>query len=399
MTLAPGANNESRSGGISIDGASASENRYFIDGTDTTNLRTGLSGKKLLTDFVEQIQVKSSGYAAEFGGSTGGVINVITKSGTNTFRGDFGTYFNNDSLSGDERPTLRLVLTGQNASEYVTLAKDDYSALGAVLPDRRSDRPQSPVVLRRLHAAARRDRPHGDVPLEQPDRHLHLERGHAVLHRQRRRRRSRTRCARGLLDLVQQLHPGRPAAGQGRLEQRRHRLRRPRHRAAEPLAPTARSTTSPAATCSSTRRPTTSATTARHRHPERHLDHVLPARTACSPAPTNVQPTRLQLGADQQRQRPRPVSAHRRQRRRDDLRHLRRPPRVQDRRAVRADPQRRVQRRAGAAHHLQLERVAADARRPQRARPLRLLLVAPVRHHRRRPRQQPRASSSRTTGR
>ena len=126
VTLAPGANQESRSGGISVDGASASENRYFIDGTDTTNLRTGLSAKPLLNDFVEQIQVKSSGYAAEFGGSTGGVVNVVTKSGTNSFRGDGGAYFNNDSLIGDERPTLRLVLTGQNQAETITLAKDDY---------------------------------------------------------------------------------------------------------------------------------------------------------------------------------------------------------------------------------------------------------------------------------
>ena len=126
VTLAAGANSETRSGGISIDGASASENRYFIDGTDTTNLRTGLSAKPLLNDFIEQIQVKSSGYAAEFGGSTGGVINVVTKSGTNTFHGEGGTYFNNDAMQGDERPTLRLVLTGQNASEYVTLAKDDF---------------------------------------------------------------------------------------------------------------------------------------------------------------------------------------------------------------------------------------------------------------------------------
>ena len=127
MTLAPGANNESRSGGISIDGASASENRYFIDGTDTTNLRTGVSGKNLLTEFIEQIQVKSSGYAAEFGGSTGGVVNVITKSGTNQLRGDVGTYFSGDSLQGDERPTLRLLLSGANQSENVTLAKDDFT--------------------------------------------------------------------------------------------------------------------------------------------------------------------------------------------------------------------------------------------------------------------------------
>ena len=126
VTLAPGANNESRSGGISIDGASSAENRYFIDGTDTTNLRTGLAGKTLLPEFIEEVQVKSSGYQAEFGGATGGVVNVVTKSGTNAFRGDIGSYFTNDALCCDERPTLRLVLTGQNASEYVTLAEDEY---------------------------------------------------------------------------------------------------------------------------------------------------------------------------------------------------------------------------------------------------------------------------------
>ena len=126
VTMAPGANNESRSGGTSIDGASSAENRYFIDGTDTTNLRTGLSAKNLLPEFIEQVQVKSSGYAAEFGGATGGVVNVVTKSGTNAFRGDVGGYWTGDSMCCDERPTLRLVLSGQNASEYVTLAEDEY---------------------------------------------------------------------------------------------------------------------------------------------------------------------------------------------------------------------------------------------------------------------------------
>ncbi len=53
VTQAPGANNESRSGGISIDGSSASENRYIIDGAETTNLQNGLSGKKMVTDFLE----------------------------------------------------------------------------------------------------------------------------------------------------------------------------------------------------------------------------------------------------------------------------------------------------------------------------------------------------------
>ena len=43
VTLAAGANMESRSGGISIDGASAAENKWYLDGIDTTNLRTGVS--------------------------------------------------------------------------------------------------------------------------------------------------------------------------------------------------------------------------------------------------------------------------------------------------------------------------------------------------------------------
>ncbi|HEX9092477.1 MAG TPA: carboxypeptidase regulatory-like domain-containing protein, partial [Coriobacteriia bacterium] len=98
VTQAPGANNETKLGGISIDGASASENRFIIDGAETTDLRYGTSGKQLITDFVEEVQVKSSGYAAEYGGATGGVINVLTKSGSNTFRGDVMAYLSSDSL-------------------------------------------------------------------------------------------------------------------------------------------------------------------------------------------------------------------------------------------------------------------------------------------------------------
>src|SRR5687768_3022829 len=72
LATAPGAQNESKSGGTQIDGASGSENRFIIDGVDTTNLRTGVSGKTMLLDFVQEVQVKSSGYNAEFGGATGG---------------------------------------------------------------------------------------------------------------------------------------------------------------------------------------------------------------------------------------------------------------------------------------------------------------------------------------
>jgi Carboxypeptidase regulatory-like domain/TonB dependent receptor/TonB-dependent Receptor Plug Domain len=127
VTQAPGANNEPRSGGISIDGSSAAENRFIIDGAETTNVVDGTSGKNLITDFVEEVQVKSSGYQAEYGGSTGGVINVVTKSGTNRFRGDLLSYFSGDNLESAFRPNLRLVPINSRLAEYVTYPEDSFT--------------------------------------------------------------------------------------------------------------------------------------------------------------------------------------------------------------------------------------------------------------------------------
>ena len=124
ITTAPGTNQETKAGGLQIDGASGSENRYVIDGLDTTSLRTGVSQKTLLTDFVSEVQVKSSGYNAEYRAATGGVINAITKSGTNGYRGDFGTYYSNDDWAGKVRPSLRLNPANQTLSEYTTTPRD-----------------------------------------------------------------------------------------------------------------------------------------------------------------------------------------------------------------------------------------------------------------------------------
>ena len=129
VRLAPGANPESKAGGIQIDGASGAENRFYVDGVDSTNLRTGVSGKDLVVDFVEEVQVKSSGYGAEFRGATGGTISVITKSGTNAFHGMAGSEYSSRDLEGAERQTLRLVLDGTNNAEYIRYAKDDYARM------------------------------------------------------------------------------------------------------------------------------------------------------------------------------------------------------------------------------------------------------------------------------
>ncbi|HSD67311.1 MAG TPA: carboxypeptidase regulatory-like domain-containing protein, partial [Vicinamibacteria bacterium] len=128
VTQAPGANQETKTGsaaqnrpaGISIDGSSGGENRWIIDGAEATNLRRGYQGKTIVTDFVDEVQVKSSGYAAEYGGSTGGVVNVISKSGTNQWRGDALLYYQSDALDSDPRPTLRLKPTNDREAEHIT---------------------------------------------------------------------------------------------------------------------------------------------------------------------------------------------------------------------------------------------------------------------------------------
>src|SRR5712692_342566 len=125
VVQAPGANQEFKSNGIMIDGSSGAENRFIIDGIETTDMIGGSSGKDLLADFVEEVQVKSTGYPAEYGGSTGGVINVQTKSGTNNFGGTLLGVYQGSNLQGSPNPTLRAVFGVPTQAEYHTYAKDD----------------------------------------------------------------------------------------------------------------------------------------------------------------------------------------------------------------------------------------------------------------------------------
>ena len=143
VTSAPGITSEARNRGIQIDGASGADNRFLIDGVDTTNLLNGTSGKSLPVDFVDTVQAKASGYAAEYRASLGGVISAITKSGGNRYHGGAGIYYTGDNLQGDVRQTLRLNPANQNEAEYVTTPVDDYSSLepifdlgGPILRDR-----------------------------------------------------------------------------------------------------------------------------------------------------------------------------------------------------------------------------------------------------------------------
>ena len=139
---AAGAAPESQAGGISVNGSSGSENRFIIDGIDTTSPQVGTSAVPMRADFMEEVQVKSAGYAAEFGGSTGGVVNAITRSGTNRFSGSVQSEFQQRSWGGKQRPILVDSLTS-STFEYINPDEDDetridpgFSIGGPILRDR-----------------------------------------------------------------------------------------------------------------------------------------------------------------------------------------------------------------------------------------------------------------------
>lgn len=96
-------------GGTAFGGASAAENRCYINGLNVTNFRNGLGCNTVPFEFYKEFQVKTGGWSPEFGGVTGGVINAVTKSGTNEFEFGGGIFIEPwiDDLSGTSPDVYR----------------------------------------------------------------------------------------------------------------------------------------------------------------------------------------------------------------------------------------------------------------------------------------------------
>jgi hypothetical protein len=94
---------QGRSLALSIYGSTSAENLFLIDGVNTTNVIKGFQGKAINAEFIQEVEVKTGGYQAEYGRTTGGVVNVITKSGGNEFHGDAFGYYNSPGMSANQR--------------------------------------------------------------------------------------------------------------------------------------------------------------------------------------------------------------------------------------------------------------------------------------------------------
>ncbi len=110
ISIAPGARNESKAGGYQVDGASGSENTYYLDGMEVTNIQTGVLSdqNKVPVEMIQQVQVKNGVMEAQYGGAMGGVVNAVVRSGSNEFHGEAGFYFWNDAMQARPRPTLEM---------------------------------------------------------------------------------------------------------------------------------------------------------------------------------------------------------------------------------------------------------------------------------------------------
>ena len=98
ISTVPGVQYDYRTGGLSVDGATGTENMWYMDGADISNVHLGTNAQGAVMELVEEVKVTASGYNAEFGGSMGGVVNVITRSGGNAFHGDALGFFDGSSL-------------------------------------------------------------------------------------------------------------------------------------------------------------------------------------------------------------------------------------------------------------------------------------------------------------
>ena len=114
----------------SFGGSSVAENGYYINGFDVTNIRNFLSFADLPFDAIGEQQVKTGGYGAEYGRSLGGVINIVTKRGTNEWKGGISAYWSPSSLRENGKDVFtRVPNAPENNNRFVYRSDNESDSL------------------------------------------------------------------------------------------------------------------------------------------------------------------------------------------------------------------------------------------------------------------------------
>src|SRR5262249_3958174 len=86
---------------ITISGGFAYDNVFLVDGVDVNDNLLGTANDLFIEDAIGEVQVLTSGVTAEYGRFSGGVVNVITKSGWNSFAGSYRTNFSRPAWTAE----------------------------------------------------------------------------------------------------------------------------------------------------------------------------------------------------------------------------------------------------------------------------------------------------------
>ena len=116
--LSTSVNSGAVEGGIQVNGASGAENNFTVDGISTTSLINGQSRQDAAFEILQEVQVKTGGISAEYGGAMGGVISAVTKSGGNAFHGDVHYYLAGNKLNASPVQRLLQSPTDQITTKY-----------------------------------------------------------------------------------------------------------------------------------------------------------------------------------------------------------------------------------------------------------------------------------------
>jgi len=103
ITFLPQANASYFGDEANIGGATGFENKYFVDGIEVTDPLIGASGTNLPYNFIKEIEVKTGGYNVDSRSSLGGLINVVTYSGSNDFHGSIFSFYTSNSLAENKK--------------------------------------------------------------------------------------------------------------------------------------------------------------------------------------------------------------------------------------------------------------------------------------------------------
>jgi hypothetical protein len=99
----PGNGGNGQTYGFSVGGGADSENAYLVEGQETASPVGGTAHTNVPFEFIQEVQIKSSGIEAEHGGALGGVVNVIMKKGTNQWHGEFGLSYESAGMDAGDR--------------------------------------------------------------------------------------------------------------------------------------------------------------------------------------------------------------------------------------------------------------------------------------------------------